>query len=182
MDRNEPRFEKFESEPPSKTVSRSPRNNRGKPETAKEVTTFLPRKLVTRETSIYEQLSPEQIAIEIRRMDATARRKIIARILNIDELTLKQIATKLRGADVSTRRKVVSQLAEKLESERKDENNGSDEGTAVKALTIHMPVEEHHNKVAKLALETLNNPDNQSEKRNETPDGRIKTDKDASTK
>ncbi|KAI9436458.1 hypothetical protein H4582DRAFT_1963775, partial [Lactarius indigo] len=174
MNRNEPRFEKFESEPPSKTVLRSPQNNWGKPKTAKEVTTFSPRKLVTRETSIYEQSSPEQIAIEIRRMDATARRKIIARILNVDELTLKQIATKLRGVDVSTRRKVVSRLAERLESERKDENTGSDEGTAVKALTIRMPGKEHHDKVAKLAPETVNNPDNQSEKRNETPNGRIK--------
>ncbi|KAI9441892.1 hypothetical protein H4582DRAFT_1935635 [Lactarius indigo] len=51
MNRNESRFERFDSELPLKTASRSPRNSRGKPETAKEVTTFLPRKLMTRGTS-----------------------------------------------------------------------------------------------------------------------------------
>ncbi|KAI9443047.1 hypothetical protein H4582DRAFT_2054142 [Lactarius indigo] len=163
INRNELCFEKFESELPLRKVSQSSQNNRAESRVAKDSTTFIPRKLMTQEASGHEQMLPEQIATKIRRMDTTARQKIIAQILNVDELTLKQIATKLRGADVK-----------KLENKWKDENAGSDEGTAVKALTIHMPMKEHHDKVAKLALETLNNPDNQSKKRNETPDGHIK--------
>ncbi|KAI9431143.1 hypothetical protein H4582DRAFT_2203919 [Lactarius indigo] len=161
-----------ENKPPWETISRRSRNGPTGPKKASDtITPVKAMRLIDRKDN----------ASSVK--DQDIRRKTVARMLGLDEATMKQIVTELQSADVDTRRKMVSRLTEKLENEREDEDAESNEDTAVRALTAHVPKEEYHDEITvKLTSRTPNNSVDRSETRSETPNRHVEVDENTSTK